>query len=281
MYQPKQRPSIFGVASIDLFASALGAFVILTIVSLPFFMNSDKSGRLEPLLQRYSQLLNQQETLEKQVETLQQQNQQLAIEDLELLLLVDFSNSYASFLDGLEYELRTLDKFWERRNREIHLSMILYGDQKTRYPILQANIRSTDLRSDLSEVYNLLRRIRTETFRDNNQSHLNQDGPEALHQALEQAQQYQWRLPKAQRLAFIHYDNLCYPQQMKGCKVNLRKLGAQVDTLFMKYTRSAISASPELAARLAEEGGATFIDSGQSWTLQIFNHADDQERAAD
>lgn len=278
MYQPKQRPSIFGVASIDLFASALGAFVILTIVSLPFFMNSDKSGRLEPLMQRYSQLLSQQEILEKQVETLQQQNQQLAIEDLELLLLVDFSNSYASFLDGLEYELRTLAKFWERRDREIHLSVILYGDQKTRYPILQANIDLDDARSDLSEIYNLLRRIRSETFRDNNQSHLNQDGPEALHLALEQAQQYQWRLPPSQRLAFIHYDNLCYPQQMSQCKEDLRQLGTQVDSLFMKYTRSAISTTPELAAGLAEEGGATFIDSGQSWTLQIFNHADRQER---
>ena len=270
MYQPKPSRSIFGVASMDLFASALGAFVILTIVSLPFFMNSNRSEESQPMVEQYNRLYNQNENLRQQ---LQQQNERISINDLELLLLVDFSNSYASFLDGLEYELRTLAKFWNRRGKKIHLSLLLYGDQNTRYPTLQANMEVQG-RDDLSAVYALLHRIRSDTFQQMNDSHLNRDGPEALHLALEEANSHHWSLPEAQRFVFVHYDNICYPQQMENCTEQLHTLSQQVASLFMKYTQTATSVDREQAIVLAQQSGTTFIDSGQSWTLQIFNSAD-------
>lgn len=276
MYRAKPTRSIFGVASIDLFASALGAFVILTIISLPFFMNSSRSETPQPMKARYNQLYQQHQQLREALQKLQQQNEQLAIQDLELLLLVDFSHSYASFLDGLEYELRTLSKFWQRRGKKIQLTLILYGDRNTRYPILQANF-DPGSREDLTAVYALLRRIRSEPFQQINDSHLNLDGPEALHLALQQALHLQWTLPKEQRFAFVHYDNNCYPEEMGQCQHQLQQLGQQVESLFLKYTQSSTSISREEAVALAAAGGATFIDSGQSWTLQIFNSADQKE----
>ena len=270
MYQPKPSRSIFGVASMDLFASALGAFVILTIVSLPFFMNSNRSEESQPMVEQYNRLYNQNENLRQQ---LQQQNERISINDLELLLLVDFSNSYASFLDGLEYELRTLAKFWNRRGKKIHLSLLPYGDQNTRSPTLQANMEVQG-RDDLSAVYALLHRIRSDTFQQMNDSHLNRDGPEALHLALEEANSHHWSLPEAQRFVFVHYDNICYPQQMENCTEQLHTLSQQVASLFMKYTQTATSVDREQAIVLAQQSGTTFIDSGQSWTLQIFNSAD-------
>ncbi len=274
MYHPKHRPSIFGVASIDLFASALGAFVILTIVSLPFFMNSGKEGEAEPMEAEMRKLYRQRQTLQQQIEQLVEENERITIEDLELLLLVDFSNSYANFLDGLEYELRTLARFWEKRNKRILVSLLLYGDQKTRYPILRANIDTSDDRSNLEEITALLRRIRSESFQQNNNSRLNRDGPEALHLAINEALSFQWVLPQPQRFVFIHYDNVCYEEELENCGKNLKRLSHQVDTLFMKYTQTPISVDRQQAIVLAEENNATFIDSGQSWTLQIFSSAD-------
>ncbi len=273
MYQPRSRPSIFGVASIDLFASALGAFVILTIVSLPFFMNSGKNPE-EPMVEEVKRLYRQQQTLYQQIEQLQQENERLSIHDLELLLLVDFSNSYANFLDGLEYELRTLSRFWHKRNKQLRIGLILYGDRKTRYPILKANFDPQRNRVDLSEPAELIRRIRNESFLQNNDNLLNRDGPEALDQALDQALQYQWSLPKEQRYLFVHYDNICYPDRMESCHQGLELLRQRVDQLYMKYTQTPISADRNAAIALAEAHHATFIDSGQSWTLQIFDQAD-------
>ena len=42
--------SVFSVSAIDLFASALGAFIVLSLAALPFFSNTDKTGRVLELL---------------------------------------------------------------------------------------------------------------------------------------------------------------------------------------------------------------------------------------
>ncbi len=276
MYQPRSRPSIFGVASIDLFASALGAFVILTIVSLPFFMNSGREGS-DSMVEEVSALYRERHTLQQQIEQLVEENERISISDLEILLLVDFSNSYANFLDGLEYELRTLTRFWQKRNKQLKIGLILYGDRKTRYPILRANFEPQGDRNDLTEIIDLLQRIRSQSFAKNNESHLNRDGPEALDQALQQALAYQWSLPQGQRQLFVHYDNICYDDVMEQCRTDLQQLSQRVDHLFMKYTQTPISVDRQSAIALAQENSTTFIDSGQSWTLQIFNRADVKE----
>lgn len=273
MYQPRIRPSIFGVASIDLFASALGAFVILTIVSLPFFMNSGRDAD-DPALEEVRVLYQERQTLHQQIEQLVEENERISISDLEILLLVDFSNSYANFLDGLEYELRTLSRFWQKRNKQLQIGLILYGDRKTRYPILKANIDPQGDRNDLSAIIDLLHRIRSDAFAKNNESHLNRDGPEALDQAFQQALDYRWSLPQPQRYLFVHYDNICYDEMLDQCQSDLQQLNRRVDQLFMKYTQTPISVDRTTAIALATESGTTFIDSGQSWTLQIFNSAD-------
>jgi len=226
------------------------------------------------MVEKYVQLFREKESLQQQINQLLQQNEMISIHDMELLLLVDYSNSYASFLDGLEYELRTLAKFWRHRNKKIRLSLILYSDRNSRYPILKANIDPQQDRGELSEIYALLRRIRSESFKTSNNSHLNRDGPEALHLALEQALAYDWSLPEAQRFVFVHYDNSCYPEEMERCIYRLGSLQQQVASVYMKYTQTATSVGREEAQAMAQKSGTTFIDSGQSWTLQIFDRAD-------
>ncbi len=280
MYQPRSHHSIFGVASIDLFASALGAFVILTIVSLPFFMNSGREAG-DSMVEEVSALYRERETLQQQIEQLVEENERISISDLEILLLVDFSNSYANFLDGLEYELRTLSRFWQKRNKQLKIGLILYGDRKTRYPILKANIDPRQDRTDLAAIIDLLHRIRSESFGQNNESHLNRDGPEALGQALQQALDYPWSLPQKQRYLFVHYDNICYDDVLEQCRSDLQQLNRRVDQLFMKYTQTPISADRTSAIALAIDADTTFIDSGQSWTLQIFNSADIKRNTAE
>ena len=45
MKKPSREISIFGMSTLDLFASALGAFMLITVVLLPFFPNLNISGR--------------------------------------------------------------------------------------------------------------------------------------------------------------------------------------------------------------------------------------------
>jgi hypothetical protein len=173
--------------------------------------------------------------------------------------------------------LRTLARFWNKRNKQLRVAVVLYGDRKTRYPILKANFDPRLDRSELRGIVDLLQRIRSPAFLRNNDSHLNRDGPEALDQALAQAVAFDWSLPKGQRYLFVHYDNSCYADRIGSCRDRLRALNGRVEQLFMKYTQTPISVNRESAIALAEESGTTFIDSGQSWTLQIFNSADNAD----
>ena len=45
MKKRSRELSIFSMSALDLFASALGAFILITIVLLPFFPNLNMSGQ--------------------------------------------------------------------------------------------------------------------------------------------------------------------------------------------------------------------------------------------
>ena len=45
MKKRSREISIFSMSTLDLFASALGAFMLITVVLLPFFPNLNISGR--------------------------------------------------------------------------------------------------------------------------------------------------------------------------------------------------------------------------------------------
>ena len=59
MKKRSREISIFSMATLDLFASALGAFMLITVVLLPFFPNLNLSGREEAELERAKVALEQ------------------------------------------------------------------------------------------------------------------------------------------------------------------------------------------------------------------------------
>ena len=52
MKKPSREISIFGMSTLDLFASALGAFMLITVVLLPYFPNLNISGREKAQLEK-------------------------------------------------------------------------------------------------------------------------------------------------------------------------------------------------------------------------------------
>ena len=52
MKKRSREINIFSMSTLDLFASALGAFMLITIVMLPFFPNLNISGREEAELRQ-------------------------------------------------------------------------------------------------------------------------------------------------------------------------------------------------------------------------------------
>lgn len=67
--------NIFSMSALDLFASALGAFILIAIILLPFFPNLNANIDSEKLKRENEKLKAENEQLEKRVEALQRSSQ--------------------------------------------------------------------------------------------------------------------------------------------------------------------------------------------------------------
>lgn len=77
MKRPSREINIFNISALDLFASALGAFIIVAIIIFPYYMkNSDAVQRLQQLDQENRENLARMEALQREAETARQQLQQ-------------------------------------------------------------------------------------------------------------------------------------------------------------------------------------------------------------
>lgn len=86
MQRKNREISIFNMSALDLFASALGAFLVLTVVALPYYLKVD-SDLIAQLKQCNGQLQSTQQQLQSTQQQLQQcqtQNQQLQAEHEQL-----------------------------------------------------------------------------------------------------------------------------------------------------------------------------------------------------
>ena len=72
MRKPKREINIFSMAALDLFASGLGAFILIAVIALPYYLKTDRS-----LTQEIGKLQQQLEQAQAQIAELSQQNQQL------------------------------------------------------------------------------------------------------------------------------------------------------------------------------------------------------------
>ncbi|MBE0437856.1 MAG: hypothetical protein IBX56_18905, partial [Methylomicrobium sp.] len=82
MRRRNREISIFSMSALDLFASALGAFVLLTLILLPYYLKesppelSARMAQLREQLTRQEQLLEQQQQARSEAEARARQLQQ-------------------------------------------------------------------------------------------------------------------------------------------------------------------------------------------------------------
>jgi von Willebrand factor type A domain len=76
MYKRNREINVFNMSALDLFASALGAFILLTLIFLPYYLKTDEN-LIKQLQQLKQQLFNQQKQLDDQDKKLARQDEQL------------------------------------------------------------------------------------------------------------------------------------------------------------------------------------------------------------
>ena len=75
MKKRSRELNVFSISALDLFASAMGAFILITIVLIPFFPNVDESA--EHIAEREAELEQERSKLEKEKSQLEQERSKL------------------------------------------------------------------------------------------------------------------------------------------------------------------------------------------------------------
>ena len=146
--------NIFSMSALDLFASGMGAFILLAVMALPFFPNTGTNAEgLQKMRQKMDEVKQQSEQQQQKVEELEQQAQQqqekidqlenenkelqetsssgeegLKLPSLDLVIALDLTYSMQEPLAGLQNEIRFLTESLQVLSPEVSIGIIGYTD---------------------------------------------------------------------------------------------------------------------------------------------------------
>ena len=276
--------NIFSMSALDLFASALGAFILMTIVLMPYFLRVDPEeiNRLRRGLAETQQQLQkaqgetarlQRKARELEARLKRKKNQGLAearklrIPDLDIVIALDTTGSMKREVTGLRSEIVQLTRLLQKLSPSLGVGII---DFKDRCDGPRA-VNAFPLRHmDAAQLDALVSFTRTMSAGG---SRCNRDRPEALAAALDTAIASNWRAESESRVIVVMSDNPAYLERQShalGAAQRFAGRGPQskVSVVFRRTHRTADNAESFLS-KLAEVGNGEFIRAGGSFSLAI------------
>lgn len=273
--------NIFSMSALDLFASALGAFMILTVAALPFFPNTGDSPELvsevaEALSEAQQELEQMQEELQQSQSELSEAQQEvtdlsselarISIPELDIVICLDVSGSMGDYIAQMKQQIADLVTVLDRLSPSVGIGFVTYGDRLWQNPISFQQIYPT---SNLAQIQAFINSTDTNMGLG---SGSNDDVPEALSAALNQAVVMNWRNESQRRYIIIITDAPAYPELLNATFDAAQSFSA--NTIKEHYVSTVMVGSDqaeEYLRRLAQSGQGEFIDStsGQSMLASI------------
>ena len=226
--------NIFSMSALDLFASALGAFILITVVLFPFFPNTGDSqervdevkAELEAVLVELEEQKRKNAELEKQrreneglkeveaeLEEQRKMNDELKAElqnvkfpDLDLVIAIDLTGSMREVIQGLKYQLSEMVEILSLISPTLGIGVVGFND-RLQAPVLRvrnlAVVRPGD--RSLSGLQMFIN-----SFEAGAASGENDDSPEAVARAIERATDMSWRKESKKRIVVVITDAPAY-----------------------------------------------------------------------
>jgi len=291
MRRKKPEINIFSISTLDLFASALGVFMLLTVIFLPFFPNTgDAPGVSDVVMQRLAEAEAEAEAMQAQNDALsaaiaaaeaaatQQQSRIAALEQeiarltaspdvsfpsVDIVVALDSTGSMRAQIDGLKAEVAQFAALMQSLSPSFAMGIVEFKDRCDPVPV-----RSFTLTEMTPAGIESIRRFSRQI--NAGASPCNLDGPEALRAALQQAVAMPWRTESQKRLIVVISDNPAYPEEMEQALAlagSFRGRGAGHAVAAVHVGDDPIARA--FLSRLAAGGGGEFVESGGSFTATI------------
>lgn len=265
--------NVFNMSALDLFASALGAFILLAIMALPFFPNTGDSP--ERVAEVKEELEEAKESLEKEKEEKEKIEKELAQEKstskisfpaMDIVIALDTTASMDKQVEGIRKEIVQLADLIMKLSPDAAMGIIDFKDRCEP----GGAIKSQQILKLTNSSLNTLQRFANSMIpRSHN---CNQDHEEALDQALDAALGLNWRSSSKAKTIIVISDNAAYSSRVNSTLRKARDFGNaaeknQVSTVFVPTIPNAHGR--DFLGRLAREGGGKFVTGGGSFTATI------------
>lgn len=260
--------NIFSMSALDLFASALGAFMLLSVMALPFFPNTGDSPEVaEQVRQRLQEARDSNAALAEELA-------KIKIPDLDIVIGLDISGSMAGEIAQLKQQISDLASVLDSLAPSVGIGVIAFGDRLFDRPLAVFDIQPT---TNIDTIQRFINGMHTNMGLGGGD---NPDPPEAVHLALNQAVALSWRNISQRRYIILVTDNPAYPEATSSTYRQARAFSRSGRGGAQHYVSTVIvgnepgRSDPQTAlflTELAAAGQGQFIDSrnGQSMLASI------------
>ena len=275
MRRRSREISIFSMSALDLFASALGAFILLAVVVFPFFPNTARSPvvvvaapdppECPPVLPCPPDV-----PCPPCPPVPAPAPPATQFPHLDLVIALDVSGSMGDRIASLKVEVDQLSRVLIGLTPSLGLGVVAFGDRDWQRPVTTFALREVSGSAAAQAA-----------FRDfvlgldvnlGLGAGGNPDPPEAFLLALREAGGMDWRPGAEQRMVVLITDNPAYPEEADQAIADAASFGsaadARVSTVFVETNGDP--AAESFLRRVASAAGGQFVaDTGGSITVSL------------
>ena len=308
MKRRNREVSIFSMSALDLFASALGAFILIAIVMFPYFPNTGTADQrdLDAALERLQAeeednealqdvLREIREELERRLEAVRaaaereiaeaRQDAAEARQDaaearrrlddvefphIDLVIALDVTGSMGDQIEGLKAEIDDLAAILQRLAPSVGMGIVAFGDREWTRPLTRFPLVDIGSAANRSRLTDFVGSMSANMGR---QTGSNDDQPEAVLAGLRAAVDMPWRSQAERRQIVVITDNPAYPEEVEAAVSAASSFaagmdGASVSSVFVRSGGESPGTETFLA-RMASAGGGQAVRAGGSMTANL------------
>ena len=255
------------MSALDLFASALGAFILITVILFPYFPNTGDSP------ERVAVCKQALEECKKEKKRLEQELAKARFPHLDLVIALDVTGSMSEQIDGLKSELRQLTAVLSKLAPSLGIGVVAFGDREWERPIFTHRLTEVGASpTNLNALQDFIDGLRANMGLGSGQ---NEDYPEAVALALDEAIAMPWRKQAQKRIIVLITDNPAYPERisysLRRAEEFAQTPGQQVSTVLVITQNDPKIYEParQFLAKLARKGKGEAVKAGGSMTATL------------